>query len=494
MQMSRARHLVQWTVPVFSEICCAARLVSAGFACHIFGGQPSRHHTSSSGTHSDSPTILAQWVVDQGGIVDNVAIQPAGDGTGYSLWSAQDLKKGQQLVLLPKKCQLTYDEVSQPELLDLIQQVPQELWGARLALQVLAHRVQGSEALFSPYIQNLPVGVSGIPMFFGREALRAIQYAPVSQQVHMRCQWLLHFAREALQPLPGSPADPFFGTLVDANALGWALAVVTSRAFRVLGPSQPASMLPLIDMCNHSFTPNCKLQPVNNGDLQLVALQDVPQQQPLHISYGNLSNDFLLMDYGFVVPGNPFDRVQLSFNLDLLEAAKEVAHLHSSHLWSTKGQGSSAASTALPVWQEQALMHLNLYGPNANLEVLIGGDPPIDPRLLAAVRMLYCQDPTELGGRALVQLGAWGAFLTPANEVRALRTIAAMCTMLLSQWSSLPQEDQQALSLGLDSAGQPLSKDMKLAVQFRLEKKCLLLQAINEISKQIQALPGHKAA
>ena len=71
-------------------------------------------------------------------------------------------------------------------------------------------------------------------------------------------------------------------------------------------------------------------------------------------------------------------------------------------------------------------------------------------------------------------------------QVRALRTIAAMCTMLLSQWSSLPQEDQQALSLGLDSAGQPLSNDMKLAVQFRLEKKCLLLQAINEISKQIQ--------
>ena len=86
-------------------------------------------------------------------------------------------------------------------------------------------------------------------------------------------------------------------------------------------------MLPLIDMCNHSFTPNCKLQPVNNGDLQLVALQDVPQQQPLHISYGNLSNDFLLMDYGFVVPGNPFDRVQLSFNLDLLEVQPSLSLL-----------------------------------------------------------------------------------------------------------------------------------------------------------------------
>ena len=100
-----------------------------------------------------------------------------------------------------------------------------------------------------------------------------------------------------------------------------------------------------------------------------------------------------------------------------MQAAKEVAHLHSSHLWSTKGQGSSAASTALPIWQEQALTHLNLCGPNANLEILIGGDSPVDPRLLAALRILYCNDPTELGGRSLVQLGAWGSFLSPANEV-----------------------------------------------------------------------------
>lgn len=78
-------------------------------------------------------------------------------------------------------------------------------------------------------------------------------------------------------------------------------------------------MLPLIDMCNHSFAPNCKLQTTGSGDVQLVTLQHIPQQQPLQLSYGSLSNDFLLMDYGFVVPGNPFERVQLSFSLELLE-------------------------------------------------------------------------------------------------------------------------------------------------------------------------------
>ena len=100
---------------------------------------------------------------------------------------------------------------------------------------------------------------------------------------------------------------------------GWALAVVTSRAFRVAGPSQPAAMLPLIDMCNHTFHPNCTLKAQPNGDLQLVTLQETAANQPLTLSYGSLSNDFLLMDYGFVVPNNPFDRVQLSFSLQLME-------------------------------------------------------------------------------------------------------------------------------------------------------------------------------
>ena len=41
----------------------------------------------------------------------------------------------------------------------------------------------------------------------------------------------------------------------------------------------------------------------------------------------------------------------------------------------------------------------------------------MDPRLLAGVRILYCQDPSELRQAPLAQLGAWGVPLNPANEV-----------------------------------------------------------------------------
>lgn len=44
----------------------------------------------------------------------------------------------------------------------------------------------------------------------------------------------------------------------------------------------------------------------------------------------------------------------------------------------------------------------------------------------------------------------------------------------------------EMLKLGMDSSGQPVSPEMKLALQYRLEKKKVLLHAVNEISKQIQ--------
>ena len=49
----------------------------------------------------------------------------------------QACKAGERLVHLPARCQLTYGHNTSPELMALIEKVPQELWGAKLALQVV---------------------------------------------------------------------------------------------------------------------------------------------------------------------------------------------------------------------------------------------------------------------------------------------------------------------------------------------------------------------
>lgn len=58
----------------------------------------------------------------------------------------------------------------------------------------------------------------------------------------------------------------------------------------------------------------------------MIALRDVPKGQPLTISYGNLNNDSLLLDYGFFVQSNPHDRVSRELSLDVVQVCSDAVH------------------------------------------------------------------------------------------------------------------------------------------------------------------------
>lgn len=51
-------------------------------------------------------------------------------------------------------------------------------------------------------------------------------------------------------------------------------------------------------------------------------LMQVAAGEELFLSYGALGNDFLLLDYGFIVENNPHDTCQLAFDMGLLEAGR----------------------------------------------------------------------------------------------------------------------------------------------------------------------------
>lgn len=61
-----------------------------------------------------------------------------------------------------------------------------------------------------------------------------------------------------------------------------------------------------------------QVRPTPNG-IGLYAKRALVENEALLLCYGELSNDFLFMDYGFIIPDNPHDRVQLRFGVDLLQ-------------------------------------------------------------------------------------------------------------------------------------------------------------------------------
>lgn len=74
---------------------------------------------------------------------------------------------GQELIWLPKSCQLTYGAGSSHALSTVIDKIPPSFWGLRLAMKVLEERAM-ADSRFLPYIRALPAAMHGLPMFFSR--------------------------------------------------------------------------------------------------------------------------------------------------------------------------------------------------------------------------------------------------------------------------------------------------------------------------------------
>ncbi|KAL7149527.1 hypothetical protein ABFS83_05G046900 [Erythranthe nasuta] len=440
---------------------------------------------------ASQPPDLIKWVRREGGFVHH-SIKIAyleedkpngsGSGLGLGLVATDDIPKGSDLITLPDHIPLRFESKDgEPSTLtDLARHIPEELWAMKLGVKLLQERaIKGS--FWWPYIGNLPETYS-VPIFFPGEDIKNLQYAPLLHQVNKRCRFLLEFEKLVKNELETIKLDdhPFGGKDIDASALGWAMSAVSSRAFRLHGKKRPGRthidtpmMLPLIDMCNHSFAPNAEIVQENNENVlvKVIAGAEIKRDDQLELNYGRLNNDFFLMDYGFVVPSNPYDCIELKYDSGLLEAASMAA-----------GVSAPNFSTPLP-WQQQILLRLNLLGENSDLKVRIGGSELVEDRLLAALRVLLSNDKKAVENHNLDTLKSIASAppLGPSNEAAVFRTIIALCMIALSHFPTKITEDESVLE-------KTVSSTAELAVRYRIQKKSLIIDAMRDFTRRVKLL------
>uniref|UniRef100_A0A0E0NKL9 SET domain-containing protein n=1 Tax=Oryza rufipogon TaxID=4529 RepID=A0A0E0NKL9_ORYRU len=373
-----------------------------------------------------------------------------------------------------------------PQPPDLLRWVQREGGFVHPALRVVDHPEHGLGVSAAAAEGDIPPGdvLIALP---GRLPLRLRRPAgaadavlvQLADQVNKRCRFLLEFEKEVKHKLGTVPLEdhPFCGQDVNSSSLGWAMSAASTRAFRLHG--EIPMLLPLIDMCNHSFNPNARIVQegnVDSPDMSVVAETKIDQNAAVTLNYGCYPNDFFLLDYGFVITSNSYDQVELSYDGTLLDAASMAA-------------GVSSPNFSAPAkWQQDILSQLNLYGEGAILKVSIGGPEIVDGRLLAALRVIIAADPDAVSGHDLKTLMSLKekAPLGPAVEASALRTVLALCTFALQHFHTKIMEDEAILK------GEP-PLTTELAVQFRLQKKLLLLDVIQNLSRRIKMLALDKS-
>ncbi|XP_057962877.1 uncharacterized protein LOC131154245 [Malania oleifera] len=437
------------------------------------------------------PHDLIKWVRREGGFVHPAVKMAQADSCyGLGLVASEDIPKGSELIALPHHLPLRFaalesdgEDGFESVLVNLARQVPAELWAMRLGLKLLQERsILGS--FWWPYISNLPEAYS-VPIFFSGEDIKNLQYAPLLHQVNKRCRFLLDFEKEVKHVLKNLKPDDhlFSGQDVEASSVGWAMSAVSSRAFRLYGKNdQDGShtdipmMLPLIDMCNHSFNANSQIvqeQDAGNPNVlvKVVAEMHIRQNDPLLLNYGCLRNDLFLLDYGFVVASNPYDCIELTYDGALLDAASMAA-----------GVSSPNFSSPAP-WQQKFLSQLNLDGETPFHKVTLGGPELVEGRLLAALRVLLSsvEETVEKHDMDTLKSLSAEAPLGISTEVAALRTVVALCVIALGHFPTKIMEDESLLKQGV-------SESTELAIQFRIQKKSVIVNVMKDLTRRVRLL------
>eukprot|EP00325_Prymnesiales_sp_UTEX-LB-985_P004136 CAMPEP_0174707194 /NCGR_PEP_ID=MMETSP1094-20130205/9775_1 /TAXON_ID=156173 /ORGANISM="Chrysochromulina brevifilum, Strain UTEX LB 985" /LENGTH=335 /DNA_ID=CAMNT_0015905539 /DNA_START=16 /DNA_END=1021 /DNA_ORIENTATION=- len=273
---------------------------------------------------------LCAWVNGMGGNARNVVVGPTRHGLG--LLAAEVLKPGDVAVSIPSSCMLsTVRRRDSSALTELHDSVPEGFWSARLGLVLLAERSKGDTGALAPFIRTLPATFT-VPLFWSPDAIKLLEYPTVQKNAVEAARFVSSFASERL----GSQcADAFGGLTISADALGWAVAACSSRAFRVGGGERV--LCPIIDLGNHAPAPqaNCHVRGTLGDKVELVVTKEISLGEEVTYCYGSLSNDAFLLDYGFVPtePPNAHDDVLLAWaDGELLQTACATAGLKPSQL------------------------------------------------------------------------------------------------------------------------------------------------------------------
>ena len=284
---------------------------------------------SSTSIHGDKDeNDLFAWAKQHGAkIADSIEIRSTIYG-GRGLFAKTHIAANTELIEIPYHLQLgarQLAEGSDEEMQTMARNLPwryimqNELFFVPLSIAVAAERRKGTDSLFCPFLQSLP------------ECANAVSEKEDDFDLTL---WAPHIAKTIQQRRLGIKTIHESGapTSLSIEELRWATSNVCSRSLlrkriKELTPDQVnkigafcasdhSRMLPIIDLVNHGSLELSNVwvghisrdgNDTNDFSTSLKSTRDIQPGEELLFDYGGgkmISNDRLLLDYGFVLPGH----------------------------------------------------------------------------------------------------------------------------------------------------------------------------------------------
>jgi histone-lysine N-methyltransferase SETD3 len=228
---------------------------------------------------------------------------------GRGLFASKKIEYRDCMFRIPFCAQLSPDNLPQ-EIKSLVGKEVSNV--AKLAMVILLEKKLGQHSEWAPYINCLPkIDEMNSTIFWTGDELEMIQKSTLYQET-IKKKDLTEKEYLAIKPILDS--FPKFFEDVDLEGFMHACALVESRAWG--STSRGMSMIPFADFLNHDGT--LKTYLLFDEDKQISEVVSDCSYAPgdeILIRYAKFSNSTLLLDFGFTLPHNTHDQVQVVFEI-----------------------------------------------------------------------------------------------------------------------------------------------------------------------------------
>ncbi|CAK8574368.1 unnamed protein product [Lathyrus sativus] len=248
------------------------------------------------------------WLEKKATSTISSSLSIANSSYGNSLFASNSIQTGDCILQVPYSVQITADNLA-PEIRTSISEDVGNI--AKLAIVLLIHKNLGQDSEWHPYISCLPPqGEMHNTIFWNESELDMIRASSVYQEtIYHKSQIEKDFL--AIRPV----LETFCQSFGDFTCKDFmhACTLVGSRAW---GGTKGLSLIPFADFLNHDgISESIVMSDDDKQCSEVTADRDyVPGEQVL-IRYGKFSNATLMLDFGFTIPYNIYDQVQIQFDI-----------------------------------------------------------------------------------------------------------------------------------------------------------------------------------
>uniref|UniRef100_A0A1I8AIL7 SET domain-containing protein n=1 Tax=Steinernema glaseri TaxID=37863 RepID=A0A1I8AIL7_9BILA len=270
-----------------------------------------------------------EWIQQQQVSTDCVDLKFNAEIGGNGIYAKKDLRSGEVLLELPVDVLITSSTaMDHPECSAMIRGANVKLSPSEAIALLFIVEDKKSDSFYAPYFAMLP-RTFNTPLFQGID-IELNELPRVERATWVRQQKEITALYDKIPKIrPGTTKEEML----------WAWHVVNTRCIFVenLGVHEEldnsegdkVAVIPFVDMLNHSPDPSCEAKLRKAGDIyEVVSHKSIAEGSEIFVTYGYHTNVKLWMEYGFQLPGNLMNKIDISLDLFIALVQKCSMTLH----------------------------------------------------------------------------------------------------------------------------------------------------------------------